>query len=129
MTTADADRQTTSLEGLRVLLAEDEIMIALNITTEFERYGAEVTLIDSVEDGFRLPEDAFDVALLDVRLADGDVYPLAERLNRVGVNLVFHTGHEDVGRLRERFPGALAFSKPVTTALLVDGISRAADGA
>ncbi|MBB4659195.1 hypothetical protein [Parvularcula dongshanensis] len=107
------------LEGARILLAEDEFLIALGLQMEFEERGALVTVVDSVAAGLELLHQGFDAAVLDVRLADGDVYPLADALRAAGIGFVFHSGHADAGELRERYPGADALSKPVwPTALL-----------
>jgi CheY-like chemotaxis protein len=126
MSSDHARRAEKPMAGIRVLLAEDEFMIALNISSELESRGASVTVVDSVADGLALGGEHFDVALLDVRLADGDVHPLAEVLRDRGISLVFHTGHEDAGSLSARYPGAIAFSKPTRMEVLADGVGRAA---
>ena len=68
------------LRGRSILLAEDEFMVAINIQAELEACGAAVTVVDSVADGLPLAPNGFDAAVLDVRLADGEVYPLADAL-------------------------------------------------
>ena len=100
------------LTGRNVLLAEDEFMVALNIQAELEACGAVVTVVDSVADGLGMAGHGFDVAVLDVRLADGDVFPLADALIGRGVPLVFHSGHADTTDLQAAYPGAQAIPKP-----------------
>jgi DNA-binding response OmpR family regulator len=100
------------LSRASILLAEDEFMIALNIQIELEDQGATVTVVDSVEDGLKQDFSSFDAAILDVRLADGDVYPLADALREAGIEIVFHSGHAEVSTLTARYPGATALSKP-----------------
>ena len=87
-------------------------MVALNIQAELEACGANVTVVDSVADGLPLAPNGFDVAVLDVRLADGDVFPLADALIARGVPIVFHSGHADKGELEAAYPGAHALPKP-----------------
>lgn len=111
-----------------ILLAEDEFMIALNIQVELEDEGAHVTVVDSVEDGLKLDLKRYDVAVLDVRLADGDVYPLADALRAAGIEIVFHSGHAEVGSLTERYPGAAALSKPAWARTLIRTVRDAVDG-
>ena len=108
---AEAD-PPIDLRGRSVLLAEDEFMVALNIQVELEACGANVTVVDSVADGLPLAGNGFDVAVLDVRLADGDVFPLADALIQGGVPIVFHSGHADTGELEAAYPGAHALPKP-----------------
>lgn len=102
----------TDLSGRNVLLAEDEFMVALNIQAELEACGAHVTVVDSVADGLAIAPNGFDAAVLDVRLADGDVFPLADKLLAAGVALVFHSGHANAAELREAYPGSTAIPKP-----------------
>ncbi|MEQ9633830.1 MAG: response regulator, partial [Roseovarius sp.] len=55
-----------------------------------------------------------DVALLDVRLKDGEVFPLADKLVDLGVPIVFHSGHIFEEDVRTRYPGAETCQKPVS---------------
>lgn len=112
------------LRGSRVLLAEDEFVIAFGLQTDLEEMGAKVWVVDSVADGLPRTDDQFDVAVLDVRLADGDVYPLADALYARGVPIVFHSAHADVGSLTERYPGALALRKPCWASVIADAVGR-----
>lgn len=116
------------LKGADILLAEDEFMIALNIQVELEDEGANVTVVDSVEDGLALELTGFDAAVLDVRLADGDVYPLADALRVKGIDIVFHSGHAEVDLLTQRYPGAAALSKPAWARTLVQTVREAVGG-
>lgn len=112
MAASDTGGLTIDLQGQSILVAEDEFMVALNIQAELEACGAVVTVVDSVSDGLDVAANGFDVAVLDVRLADGEVYPLADRLIRAGVPIVFHSGHADKGELERAYPGAHALPKP-----------------
>lgn len=121
-------RPSSGLADKHVLLAEDEFMIALNIQVELEDEGAEVTVVDSVADGLKLDLGGFEAAVLDVRLADGDVFPLADALRAEGVEIVFHSGHAEVSSLTERYPGASALSKPAWGRALVQTVCDALGG-
>jgi DNA-binding NtrC family response regulator len=50
-------------------------------------------------------------AILDVTLGDGDSYPIADELNRLGIPFAFATGH-GVHALAPRFRGAMTLLKP-----------------
>ena len=106
------DDTQVDLRGKAILLAEDEFMVALNIQAELEACGASVTVVDSVADGLPLAGHGFDAAVLDVRLADGDVYPLADAMIERGVPIVFHSGHADKSELTAAYPSAHALPKP-----------------
>ncbi|MEQ9631505.1 MAG: response regulator, partial [Roseovarius sp.] len=84
-----------------MLVCEDEFVVALDLKLLIEEFGFEVMgpfakRSDALE---ILDKGLPDVALLDVRLKDGEVFPLADKLVDLGVPIVFHSGHifeEDV---------------------------------
>ncbi len=87
------DSQT--LDGLTILVAEDEALIALDIEMVIEDFGGRVIgpygtleqVLDAVETG------GFDIALLDIMLGRDEVFPAAERLRTAGIPFAFHSGH------------------------------------
>ena len=68
-------------------------------------------------------------AVLDVRLRDGDVFPVAERLDRAGVPLIFHSGHLIEDEVVARFPGAMHCPKPTDARTLMKALTLAASEA
>ena len=91
----------------KVLIAEDEAIVALDLQMMFEDLGAHVlgpcaTLRAALS---QIAAETPDVAVLDVMLADGEVYELADRLQDAGVTLVFHSGHACPDALNARYPG------------------------
>ncbi|UWQ21143.1 response regulator [Jannaschia sp. W003] len=115
------------LEGRRILVVEDEFLIALSLRSQFESLGAHVAVAASVAEGLAQADDAHDAAVLDVRLPDGDVFPVAEALARRGVPLVFHSGHADGNELERSFPGAMALSKPACQVALAASVRAVID--
>lgn len=84
-----------ALHGLRVLVVEDDWILADDIARLLSREGAAVVgPAGSVEAATRLAaaEDGLHAAVLDVKLRDGDVYDLARRLDARGVRLLFVSG-------------------------------------
>lgn len=86
-----------------MLLAEDEAIVAMGLVDIVEEEGADVI------GPFARKEDCLasldrqipDIAILDLRLEDGDFLEVAEKLTAVGVPIIFHSGHmidEEWGR-------------------------------
>ena len=73
----------------RVLIIEDEPLVALQVENELEAIGHKVIgLAASVSRALSLVENSdFDVAFLDIRLGDTSSIKVAERLS----NLAFHS--------------------------------------
>ncbi|HVF84045.1 MAG TPA: response regulator [Sphingomicrobium sp.] len=85
--------------GLRVLLVEDEAVIAFALEDMLDELGYHV-----VGPAFRLEEalllvkdEAFDAAILDVNLNEQRSYAVADELNRRGVPFLFATGYAEGG--------------------------------
>jgi CheY-like chemotaxis protein len=85
------------LVGRRILIVEDEFIIAETMEEWLRRAGAEVIgPVPSVKQALKLIEsqrDALDGAVLDVNLGRGETaYPIADGLNERGVPYLFATG-------------------------------------
>lgn len=97
-----------------VLVAEDEFIIGVDLCDTVEEAGYEVegpydtanSAIDALER--RTP----DLAILDVRLDDGEVFPLAEKLMAANVPVIFHSGEVSPNEVSGRYPQAHALAKP-----------------
>ncbi|MXO74274.1 response regulator [Altererythrobacter aerius] len=97
-----------------MLVAEDEMIIGVDLRHTVEEAGYEVagpydttqSACDAVDR--RTP----DLAILDVRLEDGEVFPLAEKLQAANVPIIFHSGEVSPDEVSRRFPDALALAKP-----------------
>ena len=90
---------TASLEGIRVLVVEDEYLVAVLIEDMLESAGCVVTGPIS-----RIPEaldavdhDTYDAALLDINLGGERVDPVAQALTNRNVPFVFVTGYGATG--------------------------------
>ncbi|MBC7147064.1 MAG: response regulator [Thioclava marina] len=97
-----------------VLLAEDEAVVALDLQFMLEDMGATVRgPCATVQAGLELVAERLpDIAILDVMLADGEVYELADKLHDAKVPILFHSGHADAHHLTARYPGAAICPKP-----------------
>jgi CheY-like chemotaxis protein len=100
-------------DGLRVLLVEDEIMIALLLEDMLAELGhtiaGPVARLDAALAMAR--SEAFDVAFLDVNLDGQEVYPVAEVLAARGTPFIFVTGYGKTG-LRAPYGDRPTLQKP-----------------
>ena len=94
--------QTLPLQGRRLLVVEDEAMIALEIVNMLSALGCVVVdVASSLHRGLAIacnPAVQLDAAVLDINLGGEQVYPVAERLRTRGVPFMFSTGYGQNGR-------------------------------
>jgi CheY-like chemotaxis protein len=111
---------TFPLEGLRVLVVEDEALLAFEMVEDLQAFGA-VPLgpIATVERAMKFVQvtDDIDAALLNVMLHRQVSFPIAEQLSGRGIPFVFVTGNDEA--VRESFPGTPVHPKPADMAKIV----------
>lgn len=115
------------LSGRRVLLVEDEALVAMLLETILEDMGCvPVGPASTVEDGLAMAADAtpLDAALLDVNVAGRQVFPIAEALKDRGVPFVFSTGYGE-GGLPDEWRGHATVQKPFTEAAIREALMKA----
>jgi len=102
-------------EGPRVLVVEDEYMVALFTEDYLKKVGAaSVTIVRDVESGVAaLGKETFDLALLDIHLDDDLSFAVADRLAEAGVPFAFITG-QDSNKIPKRFADRPVLTKPAT---------------
>jgi DNA-binding NtrC family response regulator len=116
------------LAGSRVLVVEDEALIAMGITAILtEAEGVPVGPASSVREARQLIRDVtvLDAAVLDVNLADGSVTPILEALSARGIPTVIYTGGAVPEDVRHRHPDLIALAKPVLPARLIGELRKA----
>ena len=105
-----------SLAGRLILIAEDEPLIALDITQGFEDEGATVVMAGTLTEALRVVEDpALSAAILDHALSDGDSSTVCERMTERNIPFVTYSGYE----LGESCRGGLHVRKPASISVLV----------
>lgn len=111
----------TALDGLKVLIVEDNFVVADSLRTLILAYGGQVTaMVPSVDDALPLLEgDGIDVAILDIHLKGDKVDRLADRLLAIGTPFVFVTGYGDGSVLPEHLRHLPRLDKPVDPDLLL----------
>jgi CheY-like chemotaxis protein len=80
---------------LRILVIEDEMLVAMNIEDMLLELGHEMAgLAGRLEHALVLARDsAFDLAMLDVNLAGEPSFPVAQVLAERGIPFLFATGY------------------------------------
>ena len=116
------------LHGMRVLIVEDEILIALNLEDILSTAGAVVAgLCGSISSAMGVAEnDALSAAVLDVRLGRETTVELADLLASRGIPFLFYSGQNLSDDVRARFPDAPLLIKPVEPQAFVDAVAKLA---
>ena len=119
-----ADRQAGPL---RILIVEDEMLVAMSIEDMLLEHGFEVAGIASrLAPALALArEGRFDAAMLDVNLAGEASFPVADLLAERGIPFLFATGYGLAG-LDERYRGHPVLQKPFRAAELRKAIEAIA---
>ena len=106
-----------SLEGRSILIVEDEPLIVMDITQQFEVTGAALTTTNTLKHALILVEhDGLSGAILDHALPDGDSSELCTRLKGRGIPFMIYSGFEKV---EGACAGAPHLSKPATPEMIV----------
>ena len=114
------------LRGLRVLVVEDEFLVAMDIEAMLRELGCEVMgPTGDLEEALRIArEETPDLALLDVNIGGEPVTAVAEALLARAVPIVFCTGYQ-VENWCSRYPAAPTLMKPFQAADLRSALERA----
>lgn len=116
----DAPRRQTPLAGLRLMLVEDEPLVAMMMSQMISDLGAEVLgPFGTLDEAHAALGEHVDAAVLDVNVAGQLVYPLADRLAERGTPIVFLTGY-DTRSIDRRFADAGILTKPIDEPDLVN---------
>lgn len=119
------DSQVSSLTGLRILVVEDDYIVANECSALLRRNGAQV--IGPVPDVARARATLFherpDCILLDINLKGEMAFDLAREVMMRGVPLIFTTGY-DRSVLPSSLRGRPLMQKPVETRELIHVVRR-----
>ena len=123
MTDVDPLPASEPLAGLRILIVEDEAMIALLIQDVLEELGSVIIGPASrISAALNLATaESIDLAVLDLNLAGQSVYPVAEVLAERGIPFVFITGYGQVS-IDERWRDRPSLPKPFRSTQLAGSL-------
>ena len=97
-----------NLQGRRILVVEDEVLIGMMLQDMLSDFGCEVVgpiirLAPALE---AAQQEQVDLAILDVNLAGESVFPVADALQSRKVPIIFSTGYgtSDLAGQYKEFP-------------------------
>lgn len=121
----------TALVGKRILVVEDEFLLADEIAEWLSNRGASPmgpvgTLTAALDLIRQTPPDA---AVLDVLIAGEMVFPAALELHRRGIPMIFATAFSGELTYPDELAGNIRLDKPFNEAQLIATLQRALDAA
>ena len=121
-----ADEIERSLRGVRILIVEDDFIVARALKHHLTAIPCEIVgPVPTVEKARALTDgQPFDIAILDIQLRGNTVAPFAELLHRRNRPFLFLTGYGDLGMLPEHLRGYPHLEKPVDPDVLVETIAK-----
>jgi CheY-like chemotaxis protein len=113
---------SSPLAGLRILVVEDESIIALDIARLLAAAGATVigpahTVTKAL---YLIARSKVDMAILDYQLETETASPVADRLTAMQIPFLFHTSSR--GRPEQSHPGVPIIDKPTRPEQLVAAV-------
>ena len=115
----DGAKQAAAAVGQRILLVEDEALVAMMIAECLTESGHTVIgPLSRASDALQAAKDGdYDAAILDINLGDGMAYPVADIVSARGIPFVFVTGY-DADTIDERFCAVPILQKPIERQML-----------
>lgn len=114
------------LTGLPILIAEDQVLVALDLAAAVEEQGGVVVgPVAEVAEALAIVEAVpIAAAILDANLLDRDVTPLALRLIERGIPLIIHTGTGLPDTLAQACPALTVVMKPVPSTMVLEALGQ-----
>ena len=117
------------LSNRRVLVVEDEMMIAMLIEDMLEEFGC--TLVGPATTVPRaldlIAKENVEIAVLDLNLDGQDTYAIADALRQKNVPFIFATGYGSTG-LRQEYGNRPVLQKPFQAQALESALAGALTG-
>jgi len=119
------------LSGLKVLVVEDEALVAMVIEDALNEFGCIVAgVAATVAQALGELQAAadLDIAILDVNLGGEKVFPVADALRARKVPFLFSTGYGPAD-LAQRYPESRLLGKPYSPDALAEALTALRKGA
>lgn len=111
--------------GLRVLIAEDEFLVALSLEEDLRGHGCEIIgPFSRLSDARKAAEEqGIDVALLDVNMNGEMAYPVADALSARSIPFIFLSGY-GATTFPEQYRNSPRVPKPYDPSMLIKEIRK-----
>jgi DNA-binding NtrC family response regulator len=123
MGSSGGSEPVSGLGGCRVLVVEDEYILADDLKKELEVHGAKVVgpigNLGAAQD--QVSRDNFDMAVIDIKLGNKPAWSIADELMRGSIPFAFVTGY-GAGAIPERFQHIMRWEKPWDMSKLTEDI-------
>ena len=118
---------THHLAGKRVLIVEDDNILAITLAEEFAAEGAEVigpaaTVTDALD---VIARTDLDGAIVDINLRGKAAFPVADALADRHIPFVFATGYLVAGHIPARHANVRRFEKPTAPSIICRALEEA----
>ncbi len=123
------DSSRSDLDGLSVLLVEDNFLNGIALQQSLEDMGCQVVgPVASVQKGLEIVRDAcIDLAVLDINIIGGVSVPIAEKLIELDRLFLFVTGYASPFNLPDSLATIPRLNKPVGGRKLQDALMKLID--
>lgn len=124
MSTASGTRPLV-LNGARILVVEDDFLLVMEIEAVLRDAGAKCVLACRTVDEALAAADngTFGAAVLDVRVGDDSIAPVARKLARYGTPFLFYTGQVGNEGAMAEWPECRVLSKPAQPHVIVAAVN------
>ncbi len=118
-----ANGRVGSIEGMKVIIVEDAILLAMELEAGLQEAGVEVVGSAAlVDEAMALVDTPMDAAVLDCNLNGESVIPVAEALAARGVPFLFATGYGETRGAPEGFDAPI-IRKPYDVAQITSALA------
>ncbi len=116
------------LAGMRILVLEDEVLIAMDVEQLCRDSGAANVVVarSLAEIDLDRAASEFDAAIVDVMLDGTSTLAFARHIQERNVPFVFASGYTDLDEIFSAFPGVSVVGKPYSGSDLVEAVAAAA---
>lgn len=124
-TMEEDDMNTDLLRGQRILVVEDDALLAMSVDAMLQEAGADIIGPAATLDraSTLAAADKLSGAILDIRLNGDEVWPVARLLAKNDVPFMFYSGHYDSATLPAEWAGRPILTKPARPRQIVGALA------
>lgn len=107
------DTNAHLLTGRRILVVEDDVLIAMDLEATLEDFGCEVVgPCERLDKALAAADATLDCAIIDMNLRGEYSFPLIDRLRELAVPTIVCSGYVELPDVKSRLKGLPLLSKP-----------------